>query len=61
MAGCATVAAGASEESGLLVSSPEQKEAHVILECLCSGGEQICIELPLFRIEKFEVSGMSRI
>lgn len=48
VAGCAAVTAGDSDESRLLVSCAEQKEAHVVLDCFCSEVEQIRIELSLF-------------
>lgn len=61
VAGCAA----GEEASGLWVPSLlEKREAPVVLEqieCLLSEGERPCIELYLFRMEKFEFSGMSRI
>ena len=58
---CAAAGADDSEESRLLVPCSEQEEAPVVLERFCSEVERIRIGLPLFRIEKFEVNGMSRI
>ena len=60
-AGCAAATAGDSEESRLLVTGFEKKEASVALEWFCSEVERIRIELLLLWIEKFEFNGMSRI